>query len=378
MATEAGKSIQGDFDLVAWEWRRMADLSVERELPRLQKLENGDVLIVGGGSELLSTASDTTEVFSVGDREWRRGPALNQPHRDAEVIMLPRGDILVIGGSDGPTKTGSVCVERLAPGDERFQEAAPMAIPRISHAACLLADGRVLVTGGQSDPATFLDGCEIYDSESDTWTVGPPMMEARATHHLRALPDGRAIAIGGGTDVEATHSVEFFDHRSDDWSPTDSMFNPRWGFASAVLDEGHSIVVAGGRVPAQKGATLPDDQMVVLDGTERFDVASEQWARSGSLNTPRSMGIPNVELLELDDGGLLFPGGRTYPFPYHGTPSTEVYDRKSNLWQMLAPMRVGASYHAFVRLDNGDVLTAGGRGPRFRPLNKAEVFVFAG
>jgi large repetitive protein len=364
--------------LVSWEWTRLQSLATERELPRLQRLSDGDVLIVGGGSELLSTASDTTEIFSARDRAWRAGPPLCQPHRDAEVIGLPGGDVLVIGGSDGPTKTGTTSVERLGRDEERFQEAAPMGTPRISHAACLLADGRVLVTGGQRDPATFLEDCEIYDPVSDTWTAGAPMMEARATHHLRALPDGRALAFGGGTDVEATHSAEFFDPASLGWTPTDCMYNARWGFASAVLDEGRTILVAGGRVPAQKGATLPEDQMVVLDGTERFDVEAQQWTRSGPLLTPRSMGIPNVELLELDDGGLLFPGGRTYPFPYHGTPSTEVYDRRSGSWEMLAPMRVGASYHAFIGMDDGTVLTAGGRGSRFRPLDKAETFAPAG
>jgi hypothetical protein len=152
------------------------------------------------------------------------------------------------------------------------------------------------------------------------------------------------------------------------------MHNPRWGFASALLDGGRRLMVAGGRVPAFKGATLPDDQMVILDGTEVFDVADEQWTRTAPLNMPRSMGIPNVQLVELDDGSLLFPGGRTYPFPYHGTPSTERFDRLSQSWQMLAPMVVGVSYHAFTRLDSGEILTAGGRGPRFRPMKKSEVF----
>jgi hypothetical protein len=359
---------------LAWNWQRSADLTTHRELPRLSRISEDVVIIVGGGSELLSTSSNTTELYSIESAEWRDGPKLNFAHRDAEVLTLKDGSLLVIGGSAGPTKTGSVNVEMLAKGGSEFTEVAPMNTARISHAACVLADGRVLVTGGQSDPDTFLNSCEVYDPQSDRWEDGPPMSDRRAVHHVRALPDGRALVVGGGTDIEATHSVEFLEANADAWRPTASMYNPRWGFASALIDSGRTLIVAGGRVPAQKGATLPEDQMVILDSTERFDVDREQWSRTGPLNVPRSMGIPNVELAEMADGSLLFPGGRTYPYPYHGTPSTEAYDPLSGTWQMLSPMRVGASYHAWIRVKDNSVLTAGGRGTRFRPMRKAELF----
>jgi predicted amidohydrolase YtcJ len=38
-------------------------MTEERELPRLMELTDGRVIIIGGGSELRSTASRTTEIF---------------------------------------------------------------------------------------------------------------------------------------------------------------------------------------------------------------------------------------------------------------------------------------------------------------------------
>jgi N-acetylneuraminic acid mutarotase len=362
-------------EATAWNWMPLARLEVARELPRLRRLPESDqVIIVGGGSELGSSADNTTEVYGQRAREWRPGPKLHYPHRDAEVMALGDGSLLAIGGSDGPTKTGSRNVEILPARNGAWHVVAPLRTPRISHAACVLQDGRVLVTGGQQDPDTFLDSCEIYDPKTERWETTRPMSEVRATHHLRVLADGRVIAIGGGTDITATRSAEIFDPRSEAWVPTDAMRDARWGFASAILEEDNSIIVAGGRVPAQKGASIALDQMVILNGVERYDIEKEQWSTLTPMHTPRTMGIPNVELARLPDGGLLFPGGRTYPAPYHGTTSAEAFQPQTNSWRMLASMRVGASYHAFVTLDDGHILTAGGRGARFMPLRRSELF----
>jgi hypothetical protein len=368
-----GDDMAPDGGLATWFWNRLSHLQAPRELPRLRRLPRSDeVIIIGGGSELLSTADDTTEVFLPSTREWRPGPRLNHPHRDAEVVELPDGALLTIGGSEGPTKTGSTNVELLSADDGEWRDVAPLNEARISHASCLLQNGQVLVTGGQQDPDIFLASCEVYDPERDAWQVTEPMGEVRAVHHLRSLPDGRAIAIGGGTDITATRTAEIYDPASQTWNPTGSMLDARWGFASASLDDG-SIVVAGGRVPAQKGETIADDQMVILAGVERFAPTTERWSSLAPMHVARSMGIPNVELLPLPDGSLLFPGGRTYPFPYHGTGSSESFDPQSNSWTVVAAMRAGASYHAFITLPNAEVLTAGGRGARFRPMRRTEI-----
>jgi N-acetylneuraminic acid mutarotase len=360
-------------DLATWGWKSMGDLKVSREMPRLIELEQGKVLLIGGGSEPLSTATDTTDVFEESTHEWTVGPKLNHRHRDAEVVKLQEGAILVIGGSEGPTKTGSPWVEKLAPGSQKWEYMAPLNEPRISHAAVVLNDGRVLVTGGQSDPENYLATCELYDPAANKWEMVGQMSEVRATHHLRLMKDGTPLVIGGGTDTSATRRVEKFDIQEKVWKPVAPMFEPRWGFASAVLDDGR-IVVAGGRILAQKGAAFAEDQMVILRSVEVYDPDANQWNALPPMNIPRSIGIPNVALIKLPDGRLLFNGGESYPAPYQGINSVEYFDPSTTTWSMAAPMRIGRSYHASILLACGEILTAGGRGLKFLPLSKTECF----
>jgi hypothetical protein len=319
-----------------WEWRAVGDLREPRELPRLVKWKDG-VLIVGGGSELRATAASTTEVFDPETHRWRPGPPLTHARRDAEVVQLGDGRLMAIGGSDGPTRTGTPYIELLQ--GESWVEGPPMADARIGHTAVVLKDGRVLVVGGQSRPDAYLVSAEVYDPASNAWSPVADMKESRSFHHTRLLHDGRVIVIGGGTDSSATDGVEIFDPGSGTWSAAARLKEPRWGFASAVLPDGR-VLVAGGRVPARKGATLPEDKMVVLRGVEIYDPRTDSWSDGPPMNIPRTMGLPNVALLALEDGSLMFVAGRSYPAPYHGVRSVEVLDR----------------------------------GPRFLPLQQAECF----
>ncbi|MGT2437998.1 Kelch repeat-containing protein [Bradyrhizobium betae] len=309
-------------NILNWSWNAMAPLKEARELPRLVHRNSSSAILIGGGSELRATATRSTEVFKFSTGEWMPGPSLNYPRRDAEVVSLGDGTILAIGGSDGPTRTGNSSVERLDPGAESWRLVSPMTVGRIGHAAVLLADGRVFVTGGQDTPDHYLKSAEVYDPAADRWTPAASMLEERSVHSTRLLKDGRVIVMGGGTDVSATSSVEIYAPLANSWTQVGSLVEPRWGFASAVLDDGR-VLVAGGRVPAKKGATLPEDQMILLRGSEIFDPYSGRWTRVADMHQPRSMGIPNVELIKTANGGLLFAGGRSYPAPYDGTATAE-------------------------------------------------------
>ena len=356
-----------------WAWDEMGDMKQERELPRLVTWKDGGILVIGGGSELKSTALKSTEIFDPKGKVWTVGPELMEARRDAEVVTCTDGRVLVIGGSSGPTRTGSSAVEVLDPTQNKSSKVRNMRVARIGHTTTLLADGRVLVLGGQEKPDAYLKSAEVYDPAKDEWSAVADMNEVRSLHHARKLKDGTVLVIGGGTDTGATCTCELFDPKTGTWSYTGKMREPRWGFASAVLEDG-KVIVAGGRVPAQKGATLADDQMVILRGVEIYDPKDKSWSSTSPMNIPRTMGLPNVELARLPNGGLMFVGGRSYPAPYHGVTSAEYYNPKDGGWTQLSPMLTGRSYQAWVVLPGDEVLVVGGRGPKFLPLKESECF----
>lgn len=355
-----------------WKWEEMPSLKDVRELPRLVQLDQG-ILVVGGGSELRETAMSSTEIFNLKTKTWEKGPELLTPIRDAEVLKLNDGRIIAIGGSSGKLRTGTTNVQILDLKENRWSAVPSMKYPRIGHTATLLKDGRVLVIGGQAKPDEYLQTCEIFSPDKNTWEEISKMNEVRSLHHSRLLPSGKVLVIGGGTDETATCTTEIFDSETNTWKYSGMLKEPRWGFASAILDDG-KILIAGGRVPAIKGATLPDDQLVLLSGAEIFDPKTEQWKSTNSMNIPRSMGLPNVNLTKLPNGGYLFMGGRSYPRPYHGVNSAEYFDPKTEKWVMVSSMKNGRSYQANILLPNGEILVVGGRGRDFLPLNGVECF----
>jgi hypothetical protein len=58
----------------------------------------------------------------------------------------------------------------------------------------LVFTGKIYVTGGEHDHI-YLNSAEIYDPETDRWTLISPMLSKRSGHSCIAL-DGSVYAIG--------------------------------------------------------------------------------------------------------------------------------------------------------------------------------------
>lgn len=85
-----------------------------------------------------------------------------------------------------------------------WQETAQMTHARIGTSVVVLPNGKIMVIGGRQTPgrfdnaAVFVYECEIYDPNTDTWAITPPMTFPRQYHSVALLlPDGRIFAAGG-------------------------------------------------------------------------------------------------------------------------------------------------------------------------------------
>ena len=170
----------------------------------------------------LSAAPDIREVA----QQLRRLPLHFEPNRE----QTPAG----------------VCF--LARGAGVFTRANPMSTPRYRHTATLLASGQVLVIGGlartgANPPATAQ--AELYDPDTNAWTLVGAMAEARGAHTATLLNDGRVLVAGGIDGTRSVGSVEIY-------NPVTRRFT-RAGigvaryFHTANLVRNGRVMIGGGR-----------------------------------------------------------------------------------------------------------------------------------
>ncbi|MGA1794151.1 MAG: Kelch repeat-containing protein [Thermoplasmatota archaeon] len=231
------------YDTAASRWSSGPDLNTGRFWHRSAITDRGELIVIGG-LNVSSGGLSSCEVYRNGG--WEEFSPLPVPLARFSVVKLDDGSILVAGGHNGTSKTGSARSFRLA-GDV-WTEAAPMNRGRGYFSGSLLRDGRYLVTGGFSSPGQpdWSDG-EIYDPETDTWTLVSSMAFPR--HNHATVPAGDHIAVIGGSNclTGGCHSgIEVYDVEKDEWSDSfHVVLGRKW--AEATVMRNGSVLINGGK-----------------------------------------------------------------------------------------------------------------------------------
>lgn len=250
-------------------------------------LTDGRVLVAGGFPDERSAPTATAEVFtgtafaSAGTMTARRG--------NHTATRLRDGRVLLVGGVSG---RAALATAEIFDGTG-FRAVAPLPVPRSRHGAALLADGRVLVVGGQTDPSHgvgLLDTALLYDPARDAWQQVPGRLPVAAYKlAVAALPDGRALVVGGQTadDPDARLATTLlFDPSSGRFTPAATMAEPRYKISDAVV-------------------ALPDGRVAVSGGfgVEVYAGGRFRTAAQGTVERQYPAAAP------LPDGSVLVTGG---------------------------------------------------------------------
>ena len=254
--THQGIPVTALFDPFTKTWTSGADMVKSRWYATLLVLDDGRVVITTGDDEnkdrveepeiydpisdtwtLLSGASrdDTLytfmyqlpdgEIFQAGPKDrtwfldisgngsWSEGPRNSYGAAGYSVssAMYRPGEILNAGGGDPAVDT--VTVIDMNAGSPSWRDIAPMNFERRRHDLTILPDGTVIAVGGtgRSDDDDFaVMEAEIFDPDTETWTVMDAMDEARMYHSSTVLlPDGRVVAGGGEGGDRRKHAQVF-------------------------------------------------------------------------------------------------------------------------------------------------------------------------
>ncbi|MFN8620853.1 MAG: kelch repeat-containing protein [Chloroflexota bacterium] len=294
------------------------------------------------------------------------------------IAVLDDGRVLVAGG--GQEIAQSAVYD---PTTDTWSDPIPMAAMHPGATATRLLDGRILVAGGRDGLlGRGLAAASLFDPTTDTFVPTGSMTQARERHTATLLEDGRVLIVGGedvrdGT-VAGLGTAELYDPSTGTFSPTRTLAGPRAGHTATRLEDG-SVLVVGGYVPAGDGPSP------TLAAAERYDPDSGMFRATGSLGTPRADQAATL----LPDGRVLVVGGVTEAGAsgrHRGElASAELYDPTSGTFTMSRGSLVTErSFLALTTLPDGTVLVTGGTNGAGEPrtaeryIPAADAFVPAG
>lgn len=230
----------------------------------------GKVLFVGS-----SLGGAGAELYIPGTRSW----SLTAPPLDlrlgfhtATLIMGQNcgtscGKVLVVGGQQNDSQSSS-SAELYNPASGQWTARANV-VARHSHTATQLSSGKVLLVGGMlalrtpigTSPADrAINSVEVYNPSKpfeEAFASAAPLSAARSGHASVALPDGRALVVGGGGAFAGAQvmvrpplsSAEIYDPNMGNgrggWRDAGSMTTPR---GAASQPAGHSAIALGGPI----------------------------------------------------------------------------------------------------------------------------------
>jgi N-acetylneuraminic acid mutarotase len=254
---------------------------------------DGRIYVVGGAGDEDYTPTAAVEAYDPATDSWQvladLPSALWGP-----AAAAADGKIYVIGGGSGDPfgeRDLSAGIQVYDPATDGWDLASDMTTAR-AFAGVAVMDGLVYVAGGSTNLTTgggalkhsVTGELEVYDPQTDSWTLSSPMAEPRTGHALAAV-DGRLLAFGGfSADDRGAYSVapvEAFDPFTRRWREETVMPNPRWGVGAAVVDGTVHLIGGGHGTPHLSGAYSVDSYDPDLY-TQWTEIAAHLAGSSGS------------------------------------------------------------------------------------------------
>ncbi|MEE2828114.1 MAG: kelch repeat-containing protein [Myxococcota bacterium] len=222
-------------------------------------INSDGLLAVVGGIDESGNHLSSVSILVPGANLALEGPAFSgrHLHQLTEVQVGGQQRFVVTGGLDS---TGLADQIELWDGSQTSQFSAPpgavLQTPRARHQAVPLSFGRVLIAGGatdltdRTDQGTSLGSAEIFDPVAGTVVPSNDALDVPRQRHVAVpIPGDRVLICAGQDSAEnSLSSCEIYDSETDSFSgfPGGSMTPGGPGIAAAALPDGRVFFVGGG------------------------------------------------------------------------------------------------------------------------------------
>ncbi len=306
-------------------WKGTANTKRSHAYHKLVRLtagsDNGKILLVGGtGSEPM-----LTELFDPSTKTWATASTLPStlPYGGLGIgmnaVALSSGHVIATGGFgiSGSTSTAQGATIVRDPATGLWSTAATMNARAYHAMVPVTIDGKpaALVIGGQptssiSASAPAVKAAEYYFPVGptplfdDTWVNAGAMSTGRSKLRAVVLGDGRVLGAGGewynSSFTEGSQASDIFNPTTKSWVAGPNMNSKRTQLELVALaGTGAQAIAAGGSTSTSYSGNL--DTLEYFDGTA--------WT---TLTAKMSMPRWQFASARLDNGNVLFAGGESY------------------------------------------------------------------
>jgi hypothetical protein len=272
-------------------------------IAQVSTIMDNDLYCISGYSSLDNTMSN---VIRLHDGKWSSVTRLPTP-RIACACARIADHVYVSGGRDTyikkPESKAYNIMERLHIPSMTWTVVSPMPRVRQYHQMIVVGHELYAMGGYMTGPSSpTINDVDIYDTRTDQWRKGIPMISSRANFGACVL--NNVIYCMGGTDAYGStmRSCEKFDIVLQRWLCVSNM--PVSGNAPAIVTcvDSHSILVIGGL-----DHRLASDTLVTI---KEYLPTSDTWHRRPFL-LPQVRGIAGV-WYQSSTKSLIIAGGRSH------------------------------------------------------------------
>ncbi|MGO9057045.1 MAG: Kelch repeat-containing protein [Candidatus Binataceae bacterium] len=219
-----------------------------------------------------------------------------------------------------------------------------MNVARVFHTATLLKNGQVLVVGVEGITDSAQASAELYNPLNGKFTLTGNLTVHRLAHSATLLSNGMVLVAGGADGL--SHAVPFdelYNPATGRFTVTGSLNAARLFHTATTLDSGQ-VLLAGG-----------NNSVAALGNAERF-TSLDKFALTASMSTPRTFHSASLLNSGALAGEVLIAGG----FNIGPLASAEIFNPVTGIFKTTGSLHLARLVHTSTRLNDGEVLIAGG------------------
>jgi hypothetical protein len=285
------------YDPATDQWKNLPDMQLDegRWYTGMARLADGSLLVMGGGTRPDAERTDTCERFDLATNEWSFTGSMLAPTEFPPSALLHTGEVLMTWYP--PQLYDPTSGEWRATGN--FVQPVRLWPGHSDHSIVVMADGRVAALGIRKGPAGNSQMGEIYDPESETWslTSNPALLREQA--EVAQLPDGRILVAGGDTQsanpgVPSVLGIvkwsDLYDPAVDSWRRVADLNRfAEYHAVTVLIPDGRVVTTGGTTIKFQYGPTSADIEAFsppyLFRGVRpQITVADASAARGGAID----------------------------------------------------------------------------------------------